>query len=78
MKTAISLPDPVFEAAEQLAKRLGVSRSELYASAITEFINRHRSRGVTELLNQVYSKEDSTLDPELESLQVGSLGSERW
>jgi predicted DNA-binding protein len=36
MKTAISLPDEVFESAEQLAKRLGKSRSELYALAIND------------------------------------------
>lgn len=31
MKTAISIPDPIFEAAEGFARRLGMSRSELYA-----------------------------------------------
>ena len=75
MKTAISLPDPVFEAAEQLAKRLGMSRSELYASAIAEFVAQHRGRGVTELLNRVYGEdgEDSALDPVLETLQRRTL-----
>lgn len=78
MKTAVSLPDPVFEAAEQLAKRLGMSRSELYASAIAEFIKQHRGQGVTELLNRVYSEEESALDPGLESLQSRSLPREKW
>jgi metal-responsive CopG/Arc/MetJ family transcriptional regulator len=78
VKTAVSLPDPVFEAAEQLAKRLGMSRSELYASAIAEFIKQHRGQGVTELLNRVYREEESALDPVLESLQLRSLSKEKW
>lgn len=78
MKTAVSLPDPVFEAAEQLAKRLGMSRSELYASAIAEFIQLHRGQGVTEILNRVYGEEESALDATLESLQSRSLPAEKW
>jgi hypothetical protein len=80
VKTAVSLPDAVFAAAEQLAKRLGMSRSELYASAIAEFVKQHRGRGVTELLNRVYGDEgaDSQLDPVLEALQVRSLAKEKW
>ena len=79
-KTAISLPDPVFEAAEQLAKRLGMSRSELYASAIAEFVKQHRGRGVTELLDQVYGPdgEDSALDAGLEAAQLRALRKEKW
>ena len=41
MKTAISIPDEVFEAADRTAKKLGVSRSELYATAVHEFIERN-------------------------------------
>jgi metal-responsive CopG/Arc/MetJ family transcriptional regulator len=78
MKTAVSLPAPVFEAAEQLAKRLGMSRSELYASAIAEFIQQHRGQGVSDLLNQVYGSEESSLDPALETLQARSLPREKW
>ena len=44
MKIAVSIPDPVFKAAERLAKRLGVSRSELYARAIDEFNRNHAGR----------------------------------
>ena len=71
MKTAISLPDPVFEAAESLAKRLRVSRSQLYSQAIQRFLEDHRGRGVMELLDQVYGDtgEDSQFDPVLAELQ---------
>jgi metal-responsive CopG/Arc/MetJ family transcriptional regulator len=78
MKTAISLPDPLFAEAEQVAKRLRISRSKLYATAITQFLNEHRSRDVTERLNEVYEKEKSQLDPVLLALQLGSLPREDW
>jgi hypothetical protein len=79
MKTAVSLPDPVFEAAEQLAKRLRLSRSELYAKAIAAFVAEHRGRGVTELLNQVYGPdgEGSDLDPLVSELQWRSVVRQR-
>lgn len=66
MKTAVSLPDPVFEAAEHLARRLRMSRSQLYAEAIRRFLAEHKGRGVTELLNQVYA--EAPAESELESV----------
>ena len=41
MKTAISIPDPVFRSAERLAARLGLSRSELYCRALKDLLARH-------------------------------------
>jgi metal-responsive CopG/Arc/MetJ family transcriptional regulator len=78
MKTAISIPDQVFEAAETLAHRLGVSRSELYAKAVEAFINEHRNQGVKESLNKVYSSESNSLDDEYYKLQQRSIGKEDW
>jgi metal-responsive CopG/Arc/MetJ family transcriptional regulator len=78
MKTAVSIPDDVFEAAEKAAKRLGVSRSELYANAVREFVERHRRDNITEKLNELYATEDAGLDPVLEELQRSSLAKEDW
>jgi metal-responsive CopG/Arc/MetJ family transcriptional regulator len=78
MKTAVSLPDPLFEAADQLARRLGISRSELYAAALGEYLRSYRDEGVTEALNRVYEEEDSSLDPVLEALQAASLSRDEW
>ena len=78
VKTAISIPDEVFQAAEELAERLGVSRSELYATAVAEYIAASRSRGVTARLNEVYADHSSSLDPALERAQADSVGSEEW
>ena len=57
MKTAISIPEPDFRAAEKLAKRLGMSRSELYQVAVAEFLARHTEKDVTEALNEIYAAE---------------------
>ena len=51
MKTAISLPDDLFESADALAERLGLSRSELYATAVAEYLAKHRDEDVTGRLN---------------------------
>jgi predicted transcriptional regulator len=53
MKTAVSLPDDVFTNAERLAKRLEISRSQLYRRAISEYVSRHTPDAVTEALDQV-------------------------
>ena len=53
MKTAISIPDDVFEDAERLASRLQTSRSKLYARALEEFVARHDDERVTTAMNQV-------------------------
>jgi metal-responsive CopG/Arc/MetJ family transcriptional regulator len=47
MKTAISVPDEVFEKAEATAKRLQISRSELYSRALREFLDSHSPDRVT-------------------------------
>jgi len=78
VKTAISLPDTLFAEAEQLAKRLRISRSKLYATALARFLKEHRSRDVTEQLNEVYAKSKSTFDPVLHEIQLRSLPREYW
>lgn len=78
MKTAISLPDDLFAAADALAGRLGVSRSELYATAVAEFLAKHTASEVTARLDQVYATEPSGLDPALRRAQRRSIGPEFW
>jgi metal-responsive CopG/Arc/MetJ family transcriptional regulator len=53
MKTAVSLPDQVFQAAERHAKRARKSRSQLYAEALAEYLTRHSPEEVTEAMNRV-------------------------
>lgn len=56
MKTAVSIPDDVFEKAERLARRMKKSRSELFSHALTEYVARHAPDHVTETMNQVYDE----------------------
>ncbi len=53
MKTAVSIPDDVFEKAERLARRMKKSRSELFSRALAEYVARHAPDHVTETLNDV-------------------------
>lgn len=78
MKTAISLPDDLFEAADSLASRFGLSRSELYARAVAEYVAKYRDEHVTAQLNKVFADEASGLDPALRSAQARSVGSSEW
>ena len=78
MKTAISLPDDLFSAADSLASRLGLSRSALYSAAVAEFLAKHTESEVTARLDQLYAAEPSTLAPELRRAQRSSLGPEAW
>jgi metal-responsive CopG/Arc/MetJ family transcriptional regulator len=63
MKTAISLPDDVFEQAEQLAKRLNMSRSELYSQALRDYLRLHAPDAITEAYNRVANELDAKPDP---------------
>ena len=80
MKTAISIPEEIFEEAERAAKKLGFSRSELYAKAVLNFVERYRRENLTEKLNEVYSGNESIseLDPNLAALQTQSLKRDEW
>lgn len=80
MKIAVSIPDKIFEEAERLAQERGVSRSELYAQAISEYVKDQRFAGVRERLDAVYvaAPEESAVDPLIERLQAASLPREDW
>lgn len=78
MKTAISLPDPIFAEAEALAQQLGMSRSELYTEALKAYLRRYNRERVLSKLNEVYSQESSELDPVMAKMQFMSLPRENW
>ena len=78
MKVAVSIPEELFDSAESLGKRLGVSRSRLYATALAELLAKHQGRKITERLNRVYGAEESTPEKPLRRLQGRSLGGESW
>ena len=78
MKTAISIPEEVFRSAESLAKRLGMSRSQLYTAAVNEYLSRRQDRQITVKLNSIYEEEDSSLPSAIIRLQASSLSREEW
>ncbi len=55
-----------------------MSRSELYAAAIRQYLREHRSEGVTERLDEIYGADPGTLEPGLSQLQSRSLPKEEW
>ena len=78
MKTAVSVPDDLFRLAEVAARRLRVSRSKLYATALAEFLSRQQGGAVTERLNEVYSRRPAKMDSALDRAQLSSLEKDSW
>lgn len=78
MKTAISISDELFESAERFAREQGMSRSELYATALRHYLEEHRGERITERLDEVYGVEPESLDPAVAHLQAQSLPKDDW
>jgi hypothetical protein len=78
MKTAISIADPLFESAEVRARQMGLSRSQLYARAVAQYLKADEEESLTEKLNAVYDALPAALDPALQALQHRTLSRERW
>jgi hypothetical protein len=78
MKTAVSLPDDVFEGAERLARAAGRSRSELYSAAIREYVARHAPDEVTAALDRVVGEIGDDLDPFIEEAGRRGLAATEW
>lgn len=78
VKTAVSLPDEVFRRAERAAKKLGVSRSELYARAIAAYLESFDTGEITKRLDEVYAEEPAEIDPLLSRMQSASIPDETW
>lgn len=67
VKTAVSIPDPLFEAADRLARQRRISRSALYAEALELLLANHRdASSITAQLDEVYADADYDADPFLE------------
>ena len=79
MKTAVSLPDAVFLAAERQARRAQKSRSQLYAEALAEYLSRHAPDEVTEAMNRVVDAlDDEARDPFIQAAAQAVLERVEW
>lgn len=72
------MPDDLFRLAESAARKLRISRSKLYARAITEYLKRQQDSAVTERLNEVYERCPAKLDSGLSRAQWKSLEKDAW
>lgn len=78
MKTAVSVPDELFEAAERQAERTQKSRSQLYADALTEYLARHAPDEVTEAMNAVVDQLQAPTDPFVAAASQRALRRSEW
>jgi hypothetical protein len=79
VKTAVSIPDHLFEAADRLARRRRISRSALYAEALEGLLAGQvdADAEITRRLDDVYADHDSTPDPWIAAAQAEALR-EQW
>ena len=59
VKTAISIEESLFKEAEQLAGEMKTSRSEFFEMAVSEFVQRQKSRKLLEEINSAYDDSDA-------------------
>ena len=78
MKTAVSIPDRVFEQAEQLVQAMGKSRSEVYSLALAEYVARHAPEYVTEAFDRVCAEVGERTDDFVSAAARRLLEQSQW
>ena len=78
MDIVIDIPDHLFNSAEELAGKLGVSRGELYADALVTYLKQKKSEEITARINAVCEQVDTRMDPALMAAQMAILPKDRW
>ena len=78
MKTAISIPDEIYEGAERLARQTRKSRSRLFSDALKEYLARHAPDEVTEAMNRACAEAGEPRDPFLSAAARATLERSEW
>jgi len=78
MKTAVSIPDEIFERAERLARRTNRSRSRLYGEALKEYVERHSPDEITEAMNRVCAQIPEANDPFVAAASARAVKRSEW
>jgi len=85
MRVAISVPNPLFRAADRAARREGVSRSRFYSAAVAAYLKAEgqntrpqREKGIKEALDAVYANEPCEPDPFLTAATYHIFSKEKW
>jgi len=78
MKTAVSIPDDVFDRAERLAKRTKRSRSRIFSDALREYLARHSPDEVTLAVNKACTQMGTLRDAFITSAARRILAKSEW
>jgi len=78
MKTAISVPDNLFQQIEEASKKMEISRSRLFSMAIQEFLQHYYAENVTIKLNEVYKKGEGNIENDIDKMQALTIQEESW
>ena len=82
MKTAIYLPDELFEKVDHLAEELNVSRSRIFAEAILDYIEKLKNEEIFKALNRIYSegetKEEITVREQSKKRYARRVKADKW
>jgi len=78
MKTAISVPDDVFQLSERLAKKLKVSRSKIFAMGVKKLGEEYDEEDIIAQINAVCDEVDTSLDPYWKEMQSRTLPKDKW
>jgi len=78
MKTAISVPDDIFQLSERLAKKLKVSRSAVFAMGVRKLGQEFDEDDLTARINAVCEEVDTSLDPFWKEMQSRTLPKDKW
>ena len=78
MKTAISVPNDVFELSERLAKKLKVSRSRIFAMGVKKLGEEYDEEDIIARINAVCEEVDTSLDPFWKEMQSRTLPKDKW
>jgi metal-responsive CopG/Arc/MetJ family transcriptional regulator len=78
MKTAVSIPDSIFEQAELFARRAKRSRSQLFSDALAEYLARHSGDEITDAMNRVIDATGIDIDPFTSAASRRALARSEW
>lgn len=78
MKTAVSVPNELFEEAEIVAKSMNVSRSQLYAKALAAFLAAQNGAAITRTLNEYYNATPAVIDEGFKRVALKRLKETEW
>lgn len=78
MKTAVSVPDDVYQSAERLARRERRSRSDVYSAALREYVARHAPDEVTDAIDRVVADVGLEIDPFVSAAATRRLRDSDW